>query len=531
MGGILLLGLGLPGSAGAQIISPGRLSQAHGQLEGMGKCTQCHQLRTAGADRSRCLHCHESLGRRLETGEGFHGKLQEKECGACHKEHLGEDFALIRMEPDTFSHASAGYVLEGAHQQAECRTCHNPELVTDPELRAELSEGDGLTRTYLGLDRRCGSCHEADNPHRNQFPEKDCSVCHAEVEWESAPAFVHDRTAYPLDGEHRDAECSGCHVVEQPGGESGSIRYAPLDAADCVSCHEDPHENRMPGRCRVCHTTTGWSRVDRSTVESTFDHEVTEYSLFGAHAEAECRTCHSPALRGQGELRLRFPSGTAGHSYPKPEHDTCTSCHLDFHEGVFQERGCDLCHGFDSWDSPDYDRAQHQMEFRFELSGSHAVTPCSACHETESGGERRFVFRFEDPNSCNQCHQDDDPHEETFMTPKCDLCHETSGFVPDQFDHALLEQAGWVGGCRACHEDDDPHGGQFRGKDCRECHGTDAYAISDFDHMATRYPLGGAHGRVPCGECHLAVEGPSGPGMIRYRPMDQSCTACHGGGG
>ncbi|MCJ7628811.1 MAG: hypothetical protein MUO50_10545 [Longimicrobiales bacterium] len=524
------MGLGLPGNVDAQIISPGKLSRAHGELEGMGSCTQCHQLRTPGADRDRCLKCHESLSRKIESGTGYHGRLNEKDCGVCHKEHLGEDFRLIRMDPDTFPHLSTGYVLQGAHNKVECRGCHTPDFVVDPELRQELSETEGLTRTYMGLDQQCGSCHRTDGPHQNQFAGRDCGACHTEVEWESVPAFDHDRTPFQLDGRHQDVECNACHNVIQSGDGSESVRYTPLEASDCVSCHEDPHDSSMKGGCNECHGTAGWNRVNRSAVESTFDHEATDFSLVGAHSLAECRTCHSASQGAGARVRLRFGPGTAGRSYPKPEYETCTSCHLHSHEGDFGDRSCDTCHSPDSWVPPDYDRTQHQMELRFDLSGSHAVLPCSACHEREEGKERRLVFRFDDPDLCSVCHQNDDPHEGAFRAPGCDLCHQTTVFGLDRFDHGLLERAGWAGSCGACHETDSPHEGQFQDQDCRECHGTDAYAVPDFDHKVTRFPLAGAHADVPCGECHLAVEGPAGRSMILYRPLDQACTACHGGG-
>ena len=286
----------------------------------------------------------------------------------------------------------------------------------------------------------------------------------------------------------------------------------------------------MAGRCGACHAPTGWSRVDRSWMESNFDHETTQFSLVGAHAQRDCRVCHSPASGAPTRIRLRFTSSTVGHSYPPPEHETCSSCHQDSHEGIFEERACDACHGNDSWVPPDYDRARHRMELRFELSGSHAVTPCSACHETGTEKDRRLVFRFDDPGSCTVCHRSDDPHEEAFRPPGCDLCHETYDFLMDRFDHALLDEADWGGSCFACHESDDPHGGQFQEMDCRNCHETSSYRIPAFDHETSRFSLEGAHARVPCGECHSTEDGPEDRIMIRYRPLDQSCTACHRSG-
>jgi len=528
--GVVLLGLSLPSAAEAQIISPGRLSSVHGGMEGMGNCTQCHQLRKAGADGARCLQCHQSLGRRIASQDGYHGRLEERDCGTCHKEHLGEDFSVIRMDPDTFSHASTGYTLKGSHQEAGCRTCHTPELVSDLELRQELAGTDGLSRTYMGLDQQCGSCHGPDDPHQDQFPDRDCSVCHTEVEWENPTEFDHDQSSFPLEGQHRELGCDGCHIVTQSREGTGSIRYVPVEATDCGSCHEDPHQDRMRGQCNRCHEASGWNRLDRSAVEVTFDHGITSFPLVSAHDGAECLVCHSRSRSTGGKIQLRFPAGITGRTYPLPEHETCNSCHLDSHEGVFGDRGCDVCHGQESWAPPDYDRAQHEMELRFELSGSHTVTPCSSCHESGAGNERRLVFRFEDPGSCAVCHMENDPHEGAFQTPGCELCHTTTNFGLNQFDHRLLEETGWVGRCGTCHEADDPHVGQFQGRDCRACHGTDSYEILDFDHATTRYPLEGAHAEVPCGACHLVVDRPAGEEMTRYRPIDSACTACHGGG-
>jgi len=535
--GLLVLGLAPPSPGKAQLISPGKLSSAHAELEGMSNCTQCHQLRTPGADRTRCLQCHKSLSRRVEAGEGYHGTLEEKDCGTCHKEHLGEDFHLVRMDPDTFPHASTGYALEGAHQAADCRACHTPQLVSDPEVRRELEASGGLERSYLGLDSRCGTCHTADNPHAEQFIDRDCGSCHTEADWEEAVEFDHSRTSYPLDGQHTEVDCVGCHEAEQPAQGVELIRYTPMDASDCATCHDDPHDDRMTGRCGSCHVTAGWSRVNRSRVESTFDHEGTGFPLAGAHERAECRACHAPlpgsresSAGALAELRLSFPEGATGHAFPKPEHETCTSCHVDTHEGIFEERACDLCHTLDSWVPPDYDRARHEMELRFELSGSHAVTPCSGCHESLAGGERRMVFRFQDPGSCSVCHQADDPHEGVFQRSGCDGCHGTERFAMDRFDHALLRDSGWTGRCSACHETDDPHSGQFQNRDCQECHNTEAYAIEDFDHSSTRFQLEGAHVEVACSGCHLAEKDQAGQSMTRYRPLDMTCEACHGGG-
>ncbi|MFC1791799.1 hypothetical protein ACFL0I_04970, partial [Gemmatimonadota bacterium] len=77
---LLLAGLVIPLAASpavGQVISPGKLSAVHTHLEGMGNCTQCHQLRTQGVDATRCLQCHQPLARRIREGTGYHGGLEE----------------------------------------------------------------------------------------------------------------------------------------------------------------------------------------------------------------------------------------------------------------------------------------------------------------------------------------------------------------------------------------------------------------------------------------------------------------------
>jgi hypothetical protein len=530
----LVLAVGListPRWATAQIISPGKLSTAHEGLEGMGNCTQCHQLRSPGVDPNRCLQCHQVLAGRIERGQGYHGLLQETDCGACHKEHLGRDFNLVRMDPDTFSHASTGYELAGAHEQASCRACHTPELISDPALQEELAGTSGLSRTYLGLDRRCGSCHAEEDPHEGQFESRDCGACHGETEWVEAAAFDHAETAYPLEGAHRSVDCGGCHVSERSAGGDVLIRYTPVDASDCSSCHEDPHAGGMRGRCVTCHAPTGWDRVSSAAVEAGFDHGSTGFELMGGHARAGCRACHSPARASAPGVVLSFGAGARGQAYPVPAHETCAACHVDPHDGVFDDRGCDTCHGQEHFVPPDYDRAKHEMEARFELEGAHVVTPCSACHEAGEGEDRVLTFRFEDPDACAVCHSSDDPHEGTFGRQGCDLCHGSDVFQVTAFDHGLLEAAEWSGSCGSCHAPDDPHGDQFEGRDCGTCHTTEAYAIPDFDHGTTSFPLEGAHARVDCSSCHRAEPGPGGVAVVRYRPLDTDCRACHGGGG
>ena len=83
-------------------ISPGALSQAHSSLEGATNCTVCHDIGKISAG-FKCLDCHKDIRRRLDAKKGLHPSLMAGErsgraCAACHLEHNGRNFALIRWD-------------------------------------------------------------------------------------------------------------------------------------------------------------------------------------------------------------------------------------------------------------------------------------------------------------------------------------------------------------------------------------------------------------------------------------------------
>lgn len=530
--GGLLLAVALPSAAQGQLISPGKLSEPHAHLEGVGNCTQCHQLRTRGADSQRCLECHAPLARRIEERRGYHGSLSEVECGVCHKEHLGKSFRPVHFVPEDFAHDSTGYGLRGSHAEVECKACHQPALVLDAEVLEFKGSAGALERTFLGLGTQCADCHEDDDPHQGQFVDRDCGSCHQEEDWGEADAFDHARSRYPLEGRHGEVECGLCHKVERGGSGEEFRRFRPLDSSDCSVCHEDPHRGGMRGSCTGCHIPDGWGQVHRSRVESAFDHATTRFSLVGAHARADCSACHS-ARAGTPGIRLVFPSEEVRtKTFPRPRHETCAACHSDEHDGAFPERDCDTCHTLEGWAPAEFDLARHDQESRFALTGAHRVTPCIACHQEAEGVAKRLRFRMEDARDCASCHREEDPHEGAFGDAPCETCHGTEAFLMDSFDHEKPEIRDWVGTCTVCHGERQPHGDQFPERECGACHSTMAFEIPDFDHSSSRFPLDGAHEDVSCGECHRREDAPGSPGgsMVRYRPLELDCVACHGGG-
>lgn len=471
--------------ARAQVISPGKLSAPHADLEGMRNCTECHELGKAGADDRRCLTCHAPLARRIAAGRGLHARFRNQQCAACHKEHFGRDFELVRFDPRSFDHARTGFRLAPSHARMECRDCHAPASITAPDVRAYASRTGTLATTWLGVETTCTGCHRDDSPHGDQFAGRTCESCHDDETWESAPRFEHGEARFILTGLHRRVECEACHraVAASP---IAVVRYRPLEFRACVSCHRDPHGGAMQGACESCHDTDGWRRVDRKAVENRFDHDRTGFRLVGRHAELTCESCHSAGATRPDDVRLRYRDRAGTATYPRPIADACVSCHVDPHAGVFDEPGggtpgCDDCHGSDVWLPSRYDLARHEAESRFPLTGAHLAVSCVGCHRSEALGQTTFTVRF-----------------------------------------ASTE-------CRDCHAADDPHGGQFEDRRCEDCHGTESFADVAFDHSTTRFPLDAAHVEVPCASCHIETSTADGPPTVRYTGLGTACRDCHGG--
>lgn len=518
---LLLVALVLPRAASAQLISPGKLSAAHAQLDGISHCTQCHEPGHRGPSAERCLACHVPLQRRIAVDEGYHASVAGKPCQACHKEHFGRGFQLVRLDTATFRHDVTGFVLRGAHARTACHDCHEPAHITSAEVRRFMSKHGALSRTMLGLSTACVSCHRSDDPHGGQFAGRRCDACHDASTWKRAPRFDHDSARFRLTGAHVRVKCDACHRPVRPGGPA---RFAGLHFSSCASCHKDPHNGAMGSDCTSCHVTASWKRLS-SRALAHFDHTRTGFALVGAHASLRCGDCHN-ATQPAG-IRIRFARSTLSNAFPRPLGKACTSCHLDVHRGAFAHGApgpsCDNCHTQRSWSPSTFGLRRHDRVAQFKLTGAHAATPCNQCHRpARPGAMPRFRFAS---LSCRTCHRQDDPHKGRFGTASCDRCHDTSSFKVRSFDHSLVNASQ----CRSCHAADSPHGGQFGHQSCAGCHDTHSFHIARFDHSRTRFPLTGKHAQAPCAACHRRERTAAGKLVVRYRPLPTDCVACHGG--
>ncbi|MDX1407094.1 MAG: cytochrome c3 family protein [Saprospiraceae bacterium] len=510
-------------------LSPGPLIEAHAHLEGLSNCTQCHTLGKKVSN-DKCLACHERIDQLVDQGRGYHAspEVVRQDCFACHSDHHGRSFDVIRFDIERFDHRTAGYPLTGAHAALDCRQCHTPDLITDPVLRTKQE-------TFLGLETACITCHA--DFHQNTLAA-DCASCHNTEAFRPAAGFAHNETSFPLRGKHTDVACVSCHPMETRNGQEFQV-FADVAFGQCSSCHSDPHQNRFGPDCKSCHTEESFF-IFRG--QRNFNHNTTGFPLRGQHQKIDCADCHS--LGGSGR--------TAFTDFAGKDVGSCLTCHDDVHEGAFGE-DCRQCHTEQSFFQivGGTDRIDHNLT-DFPLAGKHAdIIDCRQCHSERLTEPVAFA-------QCVDCHED--YHEEQFVeadrtVTDCANCHTVDGFSGSTFtiiDHNAsgfpldgahlatpcfachLRDAAWTfrelgSGCVDCHTN--VHGDDLIAYDprqtCTGCHTTLAWSEVSFDHDLTGFQLEGAHAQTSCTACHEPEPASAGLQQQLFTGLDQDCARCH----
>ncbi len=511
-------------------ISPGDLSQAHADLEGMGNCTLCHDLGNKVSN-TKCLDCHEVIQSLMDRKRGYHAsrEVRAKDCFDCHSEHHGRKFDATRFDQDNFNHDLTGYKLEGEHDAIDCRKCHVAENIHDREIRQREN-------TFLGLDEKCLSCH--DDFHQKTL-DNDCIQCHDFNTFRPAPKFDHDDSNYPLKGKHIDVDCVKCHEQTTRNGKDFQV-FTDLAFGDCIDCHDDPHNNQLAGKCSQCHTESSFYTF---AGEDRFNHNRnTKFNLNGAHKRLDCVSCHA-----EDSNPLTVFQDRKGITESQ-----CATCHEDVHEGKFGN-DCAKCHKESSFLSlRSMDFFDHSVT-DYPLEGKHIGVDCKECHI------ERFLDAI-DFSACKNCH--DDYHRGQFekvnSSPDCVDCHSLNeGFgyslytlEQHQQSDFPLEGAHLATPCFSCHVSEDRW--EFRDigsycidchqdvhedvisekyypeNDCVRCHNSESWASIDFDHNLTEWPLVGKHQEVSCRECHFDMEQGSNDTPVQiFNLLDNQCITCH----
>jgi Cytochrome c7 and related cytochrome c len=529
-------------------ISPGPLSKAHQSLSGVLNCTKCHDLGGGGVQ-LKCLDCHTEIKTRVTQRAGMHAvwvaaDATSKDCARCHSEHNGQDFQLIRWQPnrESLDHRQTGFPLTGKHAELKCEQCHNAKNIP-ASARATIQIKD-LNHTFLGLTSSCTGCHE--DQHRGQLGA-DCARCHTTDAWKPASGFSHATAKFHLTGAHATVACEKCHATIQ--GPTPFVKYTGLAFASCANCHSDPHKGSFKGTCESCHNTTSWTRV--AQLEG-FDHAKTAFPLVGKHSSVPCSDCHT-----KGDFKTPVA------------HAKCADCHADYHQGQFLKRAgggdCAACHNEKGFKPSTFTVAAHAAT-SYPLEGKHAAVQCEKCHIPKG---KDTVFHIT-ATECSNCHQD--IHQGQFAAAPyqnhCEQCHNVQGFQPAQFSlarhqktrfpltgahlavictqcHAAPPRGSAVPvkfryedrSCTACHMD--PHRDQFHDRmtakradgtalGCEACHTTAQWKELDgFDHSKTNFPLLGAHRGVACIDCHRPPALETTLEHVNFRAAPTQCSGCH----
>ncbi|MFC2103399.1 cytochrome C [Bacteroidota bacterium] len=505
-------------------ISPGELTSAHKDLEGLSNCTKCHELGEKVLN-SKCLNCHSEIRSLIILGQGFHSssEVAGQECVKCHAEHFGRNFRIVNFDPDGFDHSNTGYELTDAHIKVKCKDCHQTKNIADPTIAKRKA-------TYLGLNSNCFSCH--DDYHQTTLGD-NCISCHNTEKFRPAIKFNHDKAKFVLTGKHKTVKCIKCHPVNKVDGKEFQ-KFTGLPFTNCYPCHQDNHNGKFGRNCESCHVTSNFTDINKSQ----FDHSKTNYPLIGKHKFVSCNKCHETGLS------------------QNPEYKKCINCHSDYHnlqfvvnDNVKDCSGCHIVNGF----RPSIITAQKHNDFKFNLDGAHLAVPCRSCHFIEE------KWKFIDLGlRCINCHENihgSEVVEKYFSNSDCGKCHQTLSWSTINFDHNStefkLKGKHDKQSCRSCHEyseksedrklifkslntncevcHTDVHAGQFAEgefSDCVRCHTFNNWKPDRFDHELTRFSLKGAHKNLNCFSCHPVSE-VNGIKFIKYKLENFKCTDCH----
>jgi hypothetical protein len=344
-----------------------------------------------------------------------------------------------------------------------------------------------------------------------------CEQCHSAESWTillSPLKFAHASTGFPLQGQHAVVRCTGCHA---------SLKFSGAREL-CADCHDDVHRGELGKQCDRCHTPESWLVADMVQ-----KHKNTRFALVGAHAAADCRSCH-PNERNYAFTRVRTD---------------CFACHArDYagarnpdHRAAGFATDCSQCHAVNSlrWGG-DFNHA----ETVFPLTGAHRALPCSRCH---AGSDFHSA-----KTDCYGCHGQvfasaANPKHTGFST-SCLSCHTTTAWQPASFDHNTtafkLSGAHIAVPCANCHKNGvfsgtastcyPCHQQQFTAAanpkhtgfptECATCHTTSAWRPASFDHNRTNFALTGAHVSTPCVSCHVG-------GVYTGTPSTCGNSGCH----
>jgi len=264
---------------------------------------------------------------------------------------------------------------------------------------------------------------------------------------------------------------------------------------------------------------------------TSFNHLTTGFPLTGAHAQAECQTCH---VRGvfkgtprQCEL-CHTPGGRMASTAKSTNHvqtaQPCDQCHTStvtwagarFRHTAIVPGSCMTCHN----NSVAQGKPANHMQ---------TTSSCDTCHRTTAWIPASFNHASVTPGSCATCHNGSTatgkPARHLQTTAACDACHRTTAWIPATFSHATVTP----GSCAACHNGSTatgkPGNHMVTARSCDACHTTSPpWTNVRYTHTSPNYKT--HNSGVDCKGCHTTNNEVIAWKFGAYVP---DCAACHAG--
>ncbi len=521
-------------------------------------CRQCHSTLEFSKAETNCISCH------LDIHQGTVGQ----DCGRCHdsKSWLVSNIAEV--------HRQISFPLLGAHALASCAECHTSETslrfapIGDECINCHQKNYDATTNPdhkKAGYSTECIECHKIDafewtasGINHDFFPLtqghaiNECATCHTGPDYsKTSPECItcHEANYLATTSPNHQAinistSCVECHTT-QPGWRPAEFKqhdalYFPIYSGahngvwdNCVDCHKD-QSNYSVFTCITCHgnpetdnkhdSVLGYSYSSTACLachpngraDGTFNHNLTNFPLTGAHTTVECLSCHANGFTGTPTQ--------------------CVACHTkDFNQSVNPNHinlglstDCISCHTT----APNWTPAAFPNHNDFYvLNGAHAkiANDCAACHQGEYSNT---------PTTCVGCHlqdynQTDAPsHTALHFSMECASCHTEDSWSPVTFDHNAtnfpLTGAHTTVECLSCHA----NGYAGTPTECQSCHTTDFNQTLNPKHQALGFS-------TDCATCHTTEPGWKPATLINHNDyyvlsgahaaISTQCASCHNG--
>lgn len=82
------------------VVMPGKLIRGH--VDSESDCRLCHVRFDRAAQAGLCLDCHKDIAGDVRDKRGYHGRLRDKQCRACHTDHKGRDADIVVLDENKF---------------------------------------------------------------------------------------------------------------------------------------------------------------------------------------------------------------------------------------------------------------------------------------------------------------------------------------------------------------------------------------------------------------------------------------------